>query len=192
MPRNPKQDANLKPIKKGDLTSEEAKRRGSNGGKKSGETRRAQRDLKATARYFASLAAKGTLEDNLQKLGVPKDDRTNMVALMASLYSRGMSGDLEAIKLFIKYCGYDSTEERLDRESQARVEAMANGGLASIQHSTADDVDTDERTEVVIMLPEDFRNMQENEAEEEAEAERLKGGAEDEKNSPEATERSAN
>ena len=82
MPRNPKQDANLKPIKKGDLTSEEAKRRGSNGGKKSGEARRAQRDLKATARYFASLAAKGTLEDNLQKLGVPKDDRTNMVALM--------------------------------------------------------------------------------------------------------------
>ena len=28
---------NLKPVKKGDLTKEEAKRRGSNGGKKSGE-----------------------------------------------------------------------------------------------------------------------------------------------------------
>lgn len=153
MARNPKQDANLKPYKKGDLTSEEAKRRGSTGGKKSGETRRAQRDLKATARYFASLAAKGTLEDNLQKLGVPKDDRTNMVALMASLYSRGMSGDLEAIKLFIKYCGYDSTEERLDRESMARVEAMANGGLASIQHSNIDGEESDERNDVVIYLP---------------------------------------
>lgn len=32
MARNPKQDANLRPIKKGELSSEEAKRRGSKGG----------------------------------------------------------------------------------------------------------------------------------------------------------------
>lgn len=37
---------NLKPIKKGQLTSEEAKRRGANGGKKSGEARRARKTLK--------------------------------------------------------------------------------------------------------------------------------------------------
>lgn len=37
---------NLKPIKKGELTSEEAKRRGANGGKKSGEARRARKTLK--------------------------------------------------------------------------------------------------------------------------------------------------
>ena len=37
---------NLKPIKKGELTSEEAKRRGSNGGKKSVEVRRARKTLR--------------------------------------------------------------------------------------------------------------------------------------------------
>ena len=37
---------NLKPIKKGELTSEEAKRRGANGGKKSGEARRARKTLR--------------------------------------------------------------------------------------------------------------------------------------------------
>ena len=38
---------NLKPIKKGQLTKEEAKRRGSNGGIKSGDVRRARKTLKA-------------------------------------------------------------------------------------------------------------------------------------------------
>lgn len=37
---------NLKPIKKGQLSSEEAKKRGSNGGKKSGEVRRARKTLR--------------------------------------------------------------------------------------------------------------------------------------------------
>ena len=178
---------NLNPIR----TEEEAKIKGHNGGVKSGETRRAQRDLKATARYFSNLASTGELDEKLEEMGVPEDSRTNMIALVARLFAKGIAGDLDAFKLFIKICGYDITEERLDRESQARIEAMANGGLASIQHSMADDVDTDERTNVVIMLPEDFRNMQDKEAEEEAEAERLKGGTEDEGDSPEATERSA-
>lgn len=39
MARNPKQDANLKPIKKGQLSKEEAKRRGSKGGRVSGRRR---------------------------------------------------------------------------------------------------------------------------------------------------------
>lgn len=42
MARNPKQDANLKPYKKGELSSEEAKRRGKLGAVKSAEVRRAK------------------------------------------------------------------------------------------------------------------------------------------------------
>ena len=52
MARNPKQDANLKPFHKGDLTSEEAKKRGRVGGVKSGESRRAKRDAKSAVRYL--------------------------------------------------------------------------------------------------------------------------------------------
>lgn len=40
------QNANLRPIQKGDLSIEEAKRRGSNGGKKSVEARRQKKLLK--------------------------------------------------------------------------------------------------------------------------------------------------
>ena len=43
---NPRAVENLIPIRKGDLSSEEAARRGSAGGKKSGEVRRRKRELK--------------------------------------------------------------------------------------------------------------------------------------------------
>ena len=61
MARNPKQDANLKPFQKGELTSEEAKKRGRAGGVKSGESRRAKRDAKSAIRYLLDLAAKGKI-----------------------------------------------------------------------------------------------------------------------------------
>ena len=57
MARNPKQDANLKPFQKGDLTSEEAKKRGRAGGVKSGESRRAKRDAKSAIRYLEAYTA---------------------------------------------------------------------------------------------------------------------------------------
>lgn len=46
MARNPKQDANLKPIKKGELSKEEAKRRGKKGAEASARTRRALKSFK--------------------------------------------------------------------------------------------------------------------------------------------------
>ena len=83
MARNPKQDANLKPYKKGDITSEEAKKRGRAGGVKSGESRRAKRDAKSAVRYLLDLAAKGKIADNLKELGFPANEQTNMAALQA-------------------------------------------------------------------------------------------------------------
>ena len=82
MARNPKQDANLKPFHKGDLTSEEAKKRGRVGGVKSGESRRAKRDAKSAVRYLLDLAAKGKIADNLKELGFPSNEQTNMAALI--------------------------------------------------------------------------------------------------------------
>jgi len=161
--RNPKQDANLKPIKKGELSKEEAKKRGSIGGKKSAETRKAKRDAKEAARYILELAAKGKLSENLTELGADKADQSNMVALQARLFTMAMSGNLDAYRELMKMAGYEPEENRKERESiaserrrdvesEAKVNALGGGvENAKIAVNMSDE---DENTDVVIYLPE--------------------------------------
>ena len=121
MARSPKQNANLKPIKKGELSSEEAKRRGSNGGKKSGEVRREKRDARDAARYLLNLTAKGQMLENVKgNFNIAKDDKpTNMDVLMARLFVMAYSGNLEALEAYMKYAGMKPEENRNERESLA-------------------------------------------------------------------------
>ena len=134
MARNPKQDANLKPYKKGELSSEEAKRRGQAGAKKSAEVRREKRDARQAARYILGLAAKGATLDQLERLGADrKDGLTNMELLMAMLYAQSTSSSsnnqLDATKMLLSYTGYDYEENRRERESlnkDARLDIETN------------------------------------------------------------------
>ena len=114
-----KQRDNLIPIKKGELSSEEAKRRGAAGGKKSGETRRQKRDARQSARFILNLAAKGQIAANLKELGIPESDRNNLEALHARLFTMAMSGNLDAYKELMIAAGYNTEENRKERESIA-------------------------------------------------------------------------
>lgn len=59
-----KQDENLKPIKKGELSREEAKRRGAKGGVASGVARREKKTMAQTLELFLSMPLKdGDLAD---------------------------------------------------------------------------------------------------------------------------------
>lgn len=162
MARNPKQNANLKPFQKGDLTSEEAKKRGRAGGVKSGESRRAKRDAKSAVRYLLELEAKGKIADNLRELGFPTNEQTNMAALQARLFTMAMSGNLEAYTSLMRMAGYEPEENRKERESiaadrrreielDAKVSALASnpeGMSASVNMS-----DEDGNNDVVIYMP---------------------------------------
>ncbi|WP_278941203.1 hypothetical protein [Anaerotruncus colihominis] len=162
MARNPKQDANLKPFQKGDLTSEEAKKRGRSGGVKSGKARRARRDAKSTVRYLLELAAKGKIADNLKELGFPVNEQTNMAALQARLFTMAMGGNLDAYTTLMRMAGYEPEENRKERESiaadrrrelelDAKVAALSansEGMSASVNMS-----DEDGNNDVVIYMP---------------------------------------
>ena len=164
MPRNPKQDANLKPIRKGELSKEEAKSRGSNGGKKSAEVRKAKRDAREAARYILNCAAKGTVLENTKTVGA--DDKsgkiTNLDALHARLFSMAMGGNLDAYLTLMKAAGYDPKENREERESIAaerRKNIETEAKLKAIgQNPEANKVsvsmnDEEGNTDVVIYLP---------------------------------------
>lgn len=163
MARNPKQDANLRPIKKGELSKEEAKKRGQAGGKKSGESRRAKRDARSAARFLLELAAKGKIADNLTELGFPVNEQTNMAALQARLYTMAMGGNLDAYMTLMKMAGYDPEENRKERESvsadrrrdtemEAKVTALgqAPDGIRTSMSLKDEDGDSD----VFIYMPE--------------------------------------
>ena len=147
MARNPKQDANLKPFHKGDLTSEEAKKRGRVGGVKSGESRRAKRDAKSAVRYLLDLAAKGKIADNLKELGFPANEQTNMAALQARLFTMAMGGNIDAYTTLMRM----AADRRREIELDAKVSALGSnpeGMSASVNMS-----DEDGNNDVVIYMP---------------------------------------
>lgn len=150
MARNPKQDANLKPYKKGELSSEEAKRRGKLGAAKSAEVRRAKRDAKSAIGYLLNLAAKGNLDKNLKDLGADEEERTNMQALQARIFTMAMSGNLEAYKALMEYGGFAPDQSLKDEERKARIKAISEGGRADAIVSGGED---GEGGNVVIYMP---------------------------------------
>lgn len=83
MARNPKQDANLKPIK--ELSKEEAKRRGSKGGKASGRSR-------AALKTFKEVLADGLTKEEQE-------------VMMKALKRNAMRGNLPSMEFLLKMMG---------------------------------------------------------------------------------------
>lgn len=134
-------------------TKEEARRRGRNGGIKSGEVRRNKKNARETMRMMLQLAAKGKIAENLENLGVDKTDQTNFAAMCGKAFTEYMrTGDIRQLETVIKIAGYDASENRKDRESEARIRAMDKSGIP-----IAGEVDSSSRNDVLIMLPDDGR-----------------------------------
>ena len=152
---------NLDPVR----TKEEAKKRGRNGGIKSGEARRNKRDAKNAMNLLLNMAAKGQLKDNLENLGFDTEDQTNMVALQARLFTMAMGGNLQAYDRVIKISGNDpeenrkeresrASDKRRDRETDARVAALERGDSMGRYAVPEEDQSNDEEKEdVVIYMP---------------------------------------
>lgn len=150
-------------------TKEEARRRGRNGGIKSGEVRRKQRDAKNAINLLLNMAAKKNLDTNLQELGIDECDRTNMVALQARVFSMAMGGDLKAYETLMKYAGHDPEENRKERESlasdkrrdqetEARLTVLEHGDSMGKYAEGGDPLENEEREDVIIIMPNNGRD----------------------------------
>lgn len=90
---------NLKPIQKGQLSSEEAKIRGSKGGIASGQARREKSSMKKLL--------KSMLEEN-----ATKDGKTYMELATLGLIKGAVKGDSKNYKVILETLGeYNNTEE---------------------------------------------------------------------------------
>lgn len=103
---------NLKPVR----TKEEARERGRNGGKKSGEARRRKRDAQQAARLILNLpVSTDAMENNLKKMHIEEEDFTNRVALFARAFTQAMTGDVKAMQFIVEMAG-ETPDQQLDKK----------------------------------------------------------------------------
>lgn len=159
--------------------SETAKERGRQGGIKSGEARRGQRDARDSIQFFLGKSAKSkAILSNLEELGIEDSERTNMMALQGRLFTMAMAGNLDAYLVLMRIGGYDPEENRRERESIAsdarrerELEAKVNalGRDADMAQVALNLSDEDDNNDVVIYMPqiqsEESCTMKESEAE---------------------------
>ena len=94
-------EQNLRPIKKGDLTKEELKKRQRNGGIKSGEARREKKKFKEICELFLSLDAPERMKSKVRDI-LPEvaDERLSLKAcLVVTMIEKIMSGDTKAFEV---------------------------------------------------------------------------------------------
>ena len=89
-------EQNLKPVQ----STSEARKRGANGGKKSGETRRMKRTLREQMEMLLSLPVKDEATKNfIVSLGIDPASIDNATAITLSMYQEALKGNTKAFEL---------------------------------------------------------------------------------------------
>ena len=133
---------NLRPPK----TSEEAKKRGRNGGKKSGEVRRRKRDAREAAKLILNLPCSDSMKKNLRAMAIDEEDFTNRVALFARAYVLAMGGDVNAMKFIIETSGETPKQQLEERrfENEIGQQEGSNNAVDDWVNSIPDVVEEEE------------------------------------------------
>lgn len=133
---------NLSPVK----STEEAKKRGRNGGKKSGEVRRRKRDAREAAKLILDLPCTDAMKKNLKAMGADEADFSNRVALFARAYVLAMSGDVNAMKFIIETSGETPKQQLEERrfENELGQQEGSNNAVDDWVNSIPDLPDEEE------------------------------------------------
>lgn len=145
-------EQNLKPIQKGGLSSEEAKRRGANGGIASGVARRRAK----TTRELASLIANSPIQNaKLKKkiqdnFGLADEDLTGNMAVIAGIYNEAIKGSVKAADKWDEWTEVKESDNRkflipaellgkdyvdINREIEPNKTYIFKGGRGSLKSS---------------------------------------------------------
>lgn len=109
-------EKNLKPVR----TKSEARERGRNGGKASGEARRRKADFRKTLNMLLTAEIENEeYKPILEALGV---ECTLESALNMAMIKEGLSGNVKAYEAIAKYAGQSNQTERDDEEQTIRTD----------------------------------------------------------------------
>lgn len=111
-------EQNLKKFGSGELSESKEREMQSRGGKKSGETRRKKRQMKAAAKMLLDMPAVGenTIK-NLEAMGFSEEDMTNQMALLVRMFQRAIAtGDVRAAEFLRDTAGYNPETNLKERQ----------------------------------------------------------------------------
>lgn len=111
---------NLDPVR----SKEEARKRGANGGKKSGEVRRKKRDAKHAISILLQMPPTETVDDELKQLGFLDEEITNMSAMVTKMFQKAISGDVSAFKVLMDYGGFHPDQKNKNAESKQKIKIL--------------------------------------------------------------------
>ncbi len=147
---NPKGNPDsLQPIRSVD----EARKKGTAGGKASGAARRRKRDVQQAIKWMFNAPAVGPLDTTLQQVGIDEKDRTNLTGIIVGMALKAARGDVAAFKALADYGGFNPDKQQRDKESDARIRRM-DEGLPPIY---GPDGENGEMDDVVVFLPDNGR-----------------------------------
>lgn len=107
----------------------EARESGAKGGKKSGETRRKKRDMKAKMKMLLELPCTADDWNEAAEMGVDMSDIDNETAMLIGLFKEAKSGNVQAVKEIRNILGKDNSSEELalkKKELKMKEEAANN------------------------------------------------------------------
>ena len=124
---------NLQPVQ----TKSEARKRGRNGGIKSGEVRRERKKAKECMEMILSLNTTSQRQKELMtNMGIADEEQQNIMALMASMFARAVTtGDPTAVKSVLEIAGEMEAKPQGEEKPTIHINVMA---------ATAADMEDDE------------------------------------------------
>lgn len=113
-------EQNLKPIRKGQLSKEESRERSSNGGKKSGEVRRAKKTM---AQIFQAWAEADTTVNNQELLKTLHiDDKSNKASIIIPIINGIRKGDMKSLQMARDLLNEDKRKDKEIEKLEAEIQ----------------------------------------------------------------------
>lgn len=135
--------ANLKPIKKGELSSEEAKARGSKGGIASVEARKKKKKLRELCEMFGELPVYSDKAKNMmEQMGISPEDMTNKMAAVIGVFKKAAAGDVQAFNAIRDITGEKPKDEV---DSKVATNVTVNYVKSGAKFASSEDEVNDER-----------------------------------------------
>ena len=109
-------------------SSEEAKKAGSKGGKKSAEKRAQAKTTREILEFLDTLAVTGNNHDKLEAMGIPENMITQQTLRLVGLHTKAASGDAQANKLLLEIKGEapaSTVNVELNNDQRAAYERAA-------------------------------------------------------------------
>lgn len=109
---------NLRPVK----TTDEARARGSAGGKKSAAVKRRKKELREATAFLMSLPTSyEDVKEEMRLLGIVDDEMTNQMAILVSMFKRAVQGDVKAAVFIKEALGDDQAEQERKRKYELEL-----------------------------------------------------------------------